>query len=414
MKVLLVGTCLFNRSREILNAKGYETHLTYMANPVTLLSADRIPDGLEEQITRLGITDRLERRTLACQFEGISAERNYDVIFVSYYQELRTLLRHKREKYFLHLNFRAIKAFEPPATWEWVLQNFDIVDTEPEKYIQRLTGLLFKIRKNFPTSSIIVVNKFPPVKALGPNAEWICTDGRPFDAPYLDKMEKWFNAIIAKDSGIYLFHTENIMIDFLNNAGCNFQFLYPEISSPSSNCTLDNYIRVLEHPSKLYYQKFSEYAEKIFLAHNTGDKDELRRLCRIKDRVLWERFTEMPFSLKPMTMAELFHLIQDRHLTSQMVGLENSLLFDPEQLKDIDRIFINNLQDSQLFLELGNNFRTVFRIRPRKSLLPALELFHGFFKDLNRQKNGKNYYLINVRDFEDMSRACRETLPAHF
>ena len=104
MKVLLVGNCLFNKPRDILNAKGYETDMTYIANPATLLYSDRIPDNLAETIARLKIADRLEKRTLAYQFEGVSAKTTYDAVFVNYYQELRPLLRHKTEKYFLHLN----------------------------------------------------------------------------------------------------------------------------------------------------------------------------------------------------------------------------------------------------------------------------------------------------------------------
>ena len=35
---------------EILNARGFETDMTYMANPVTFLYTNRIPEGLDEQL----------------------------------------------------------------------------------------------------------------------------------------------------------------------------------------------------------------------------------------------------------------------------------------------------------------------------------------------------------------------------
>ena len=414
MKVLMVGNCLFEHLTDPLHAKGYNTDMTYIANPATLLYSDRIPDGLADTLARLGITDRLEKRTLAYQFEGISAETTYDVVFVNYYQEQRPVLRHKTEKYLLHLNYQAIKAFEPPEVWDWISQNFDIVDTKPANYHQRFTGLILKIRQKFPDAAIIIVNKFAPVEAIGPVAEWICTEGRPFDGPYLDEMEKWINLMMEKDPALFFFHSENILIDFLKIDGFNFQFLFPEICSPSSNCTPHNYIRDLEHPSDLYYEKLSEYMARMILCHESGDREGLRRICEIKDMELWNAFVNQKFSFNPMPKAELLNLFQNSQLTCQMVGLENTIPFHPDQLDDVDSIFIHNLERSKHFIELRNNFRTVFRIKPRKSLLPALERFHEYYKYLNDSKASKNYYHANVRDFEHLLNACRNDLPEHF
>lgn len=410
----MVGNCLFDKPKEILHAKGYETHFTYLANPVTLLHSVSIPDGLREATVRLNIEDRLERRTLNSQFEGISPEKSYDVVFINYYHEQRPLLLHKTDKYFLHLNFQAIKAYDPPQVWDWVIQNFVIVDTLPDKYIERFIGLVFKIRNNYPKACIIIINKFYPVKSIGPIAEWFCTEGRPFDKPFLDEMEKWINLASEKDPGIFLFHSENIMIDFLKSEGINFQFLFPEICSPASDCTRNNYTRDLEHPSDLYCEKLSTYMEQMILCHQAGDREGLQSICRIKDLTLWYQYIHKEFSLEPMTSEDLSKLFLNLQILCQMVGLENTLQFNPDELVDIDALFIKNLYHSKRFIELKNNFRTVFRIMPRKSLLPALEMFHNYFQTLNDSKAGKNYYLINVRDFEQMLNACRDGLPVHF
>ena len=229
MRLLLIGNCLLERPKDILKARGYDIDWVYMANPVTLTYRDRIPEGLSEAIDRLHIADRLERRTLPYQFEGIAPEKSYDLVFVNYYHELRPLLRHKKSKYFLHINFNAVRDYEPPHAWEWITDNFDIVDTAPEKYLERFIGLVLKIRENHPKAGIIIINKFFPPRALGPVPEWFCTEGQPFDKPYLEKMEAWFDLITRQYPGIYFFHSENIMIDFLKLEGFNFQFLFLRI-----------------------------------------------------------------------------------------------------------------------------------------------------------------------------------------
>ena len=205
MKVLLVGNCLLEKPNEILNARGYDSHFTYIANPVTLLHSKRIPDGLAEAIAQLDIEDRLEHRSLASQFEGISSETSYDIVFINYYHEQRPLLRHKKEKYLLHLNFQAIQSFDPPRAWNWITQHFDIVDILPEKYLERFVRLIFKIRKHFPKASIVLINKFHPAKAVGPIAEWFNTEGRPFDPPFLEKMASWTKLLSEKDQRIFFF-----------------------------------------------------------------------------------------------------------------------------------------------------------------------------------------------------------------
>jgi hypothetical protein len=158
-----VGNCILEKLSGILKAKGYQTHFTYIGNPVTLLYSEHIPDGLPENLRRFRIEDRLEKRTLEAQFEGISPRTDYDVIFVNYYHEQRPVLRHRAEKYFLHLNFQAVKHYEPPQAWKWLSENFSIVDINPGKYLHRFTGLITKIRKNFPKSSIIISSFAPRI-----------------------------------------------------------------------------------------------------------------------------------------------------------------------------------------------------------------------------------------------------------
>ena len=143
---------------DMLDVKGYQTQFTYIANPVTLLYSDQVPEGLEESIGRLGIADRLEKRPLKAQFEGIAPDTDYDAVILNYYHERRPLLRHKRDKYFLHLNYQSIEAYEPSDAWKWITENFDIVDTEPNKCLQRFIGLVCKIRTNFPHASILIIN----------------------------------------------------------------------------------------------------------------------------------------------------------------------------------------------------------------------------------------------------------------
>lgn len=414
MKVLLVGNCILERLSDLLIERGYDLHFTYIANPVTLLSTNGVPDGLEEALTEFNIRDRLEKRTLKSQFEGISPGAEYDVVFVNYYHELRPLLRHKKENYFFHLNFEAIKTHESSAAAAWMTRNFDVADTVPEKYLERFTGLLLGIRNNFPQASIVIVNKFSPIKALGPEPFWYSTEGQPFDASYLNSMEEWMNAFQQRDDKVVLFHTENILIDFLKSNGTSIQFLFPEICSPSSNCTSDNYMRDLEHPSELFYESLANYVESIIGCHKAGDKESLRRICAVKDPQLWEAYRNKEFVLNPMPKTELERLFLDGHDTNQKVALENTIPHAADELGRVDEIFTDNLKTSQRFIELKNNFRTAFRIRPRESLLPALNMFFEYFWDLNESKNGKQYYAVNVHDFQLMLDSCRQGLPANF
>lgn len=414
MKALLVGNCILENLSDILQARGHENRFIYIANPVTLLYSDGIPEGLANTLQELGIEDRLEKRTLTSQFGGLSEGTEYDVVFVNYYHELRPLLRHRKEKYFLHLNYQAIKDHEPAMAWEWVSRNFDVVDTDPNKYLHRLTGLIFKIRRNFPQATIILINKFYPVHALGPIAMWYCTEGRPFDTEYLNEMEQWANQLMLKDPGIFLFHTENILIDLLNKKRINFQFVFPEIYASSRECTRENYTRDLEHPSELFYDRLADYAERIIRCCESGDMDRLSRICRIQNEGFWRRFIDQDFRLSPMTKDRLHDLFQDKRDTCQMVALENTLPFEEYHLAETDSLFTENLKETRRFLKLKNNFRTVFRISPRKSLLPALELFLEYFKELDRVKEGKHYYSMNVQDFEHMHQQCRHGLSACF
>jgi hypothetical protein len=157
MKALLVGNCMLEELAQLLRARGHETHFTYIANPLTLLYSDRIPEGLPEMTAHFQIEDRLEKRALSAQFQGISPENDCDVIFVYYYHELRPLLHHRREKYFLHLNFQAVRAFE-----EDHLRDMGALFTENLKKTRRF----LKLRNNFRTVFRISPRK-SPLPALG-------------------------------------------------------------------------------------------------------------------------------------------------------------------------------------------------------------------------------------------------------
>jgi hypothetical protein len=243
---------------------------------------------------------------------------------------------------------------------------------------------------------------------------WYSTEGRPFDTPYLDEMRQWINILMEKDPGIFLFHTENILMDFLKAENINLRFLFPETCSPPSGCTPDNYMRDLEHPSDIFFNKLSDYAEEMIVRHKTQDREGLQRLCRIKDMESWKEFVGRDFSPISLPKATLLGLFEDGRDLCQMVGLENTIFFKEDGLEDIDALFIRNLKESQHFLQLKNNFRTAFRIRPRDSLMPALELFLAYCRNLNERNKGKQYYSVNLQDFEFMYNTCRDNLPEHF